>query len=203
MTSRTTLAEILAANPTLQEALARLPSLQLPSWYLGAGCITQTVWNFKCGNAVHQGILDYDLVYYDPDLSEEAEHGVREQASRLLADLRVALDVKNQARVHLWYRRRFGYDIQPYTSIHDAIDTWPTTAGAVAVRSEEDELTLYAPFGLDDLFNLVVRPNRVQITRHIYHEKVRRWLRYWPSLRVLPWEHGVGVEGSRVAEGVA
>jgi hypothetical protein len=191
--------EALRANATLSEALNRLPVLQLPNWYLGAGCVTQTVWNLHCGNPVHEGIRDYDLVYFDADLSEGAEQRVREQASALLADLGVVLDVKNQARVHIWYHERFGYDIRPYTSIHDAIGTWPTTAGAVAVRPESDTLAIYAPFGLDDLFDLVVRANRVQITRSIYQEKARRWLSYWPSLRVLPWDQGIGVEGSRVA----
>jgi hypothetical protein len=195
--------DTLRANATLWEALGRLPVLQLPNWYLGAGCVTQTIWNLECGNPVHEGILDYDLVYFDPDLSENAEQRVREQASTLLADLGVVLDVKNQARVHTWYAGRFGYSIRLYTSIHEAIDTWPTTAGAVAVRPENDRLVIYAPFGLDDLFNLVVRANRVQITRNIYREKARRWLHYWPSLRVLPWDQGVGVEGSRVSGTIA
>jgi hypothetical protein len=36
------------------------------------------------------------------------------------------------------------------------------------------EFECCAPFGLDDLFGLVVRPNKRQITRAIYEAKVER-----------------------------
>jgi len=54
-----------------------------------------------------------------------------------------------------------------------------------------------APFGADDLFNLVVRPNRVQITPAIYDAKVTRWVARWPSLKALSWEEEVGLSGLR------
>jgi hypothetical protein len=34
-------------------------------------------------------------------------------------------DVKNQAAVHLWYERRFGYAVPPLHSVEDAVATWP------------------------------------------------------------------------------
>lgn len=55
--------------------LERAPSLDLPDWYLGAGCIAQTVWNARHGFDLTFGIKDDDLVYCDPDdLTAEAEH---------------------------------------------------------------------------------------------------------------------------------
>ena len=51
---------------------------------------------------------------------------------------------------------------------------------------------VFAPFGLADLFALVVRANRVQITPAIYQGKVARWRRCWPDLTVLPWDDGIG-----------
>ena len=115
----------------------------------------------------------------------------------LLADLPVRPDAKNQARVHLWYAARFGYEIRPYCSCEDALASWPTTAAAIGIRWVDGTLLVEAPFGIDDLLSLVVRPNRVQITPDIYAAKVERWGRVWPLLRILPWEDGVGVEGTR------
>jgi hypothetical protein len=195
-----TLEEALLANALLWEALHRLPSLHLPDWYLGAGCVAQTIWNLAHGKPAGEDILDYDLVYFDSDVSEEAEEGARRRACELLSDLGLVLDMKNQARVHVWYRQRFGYDIGAYVSAADAIATWPTTATAVGVRADGDELSVCAPFGLGDLFGLVIRANRVQVTREIYQAKVGRWLQRWPSLTVLPWDEGVGIEGCRRAE---
>ena len=119
------------------------------------------------------------------------------EARGLVADLNIELDVTNQARVHIWYPKQFGYSIQPYRSTEDAIGTWPTTATAIGVRPSGRGLEVWAPFGTDDLFNLVVRPNRVQITPAIYDAKVTRWVARWPSLVVLPWEEGVGSFGLR------
>jgi uncharacterized protein len=197
---RQRLFEALRRNDTLWESLRRLPALRLPDWFLGAGCIAQTVWNHAHGRPPADGILDYDLVYFDPDRSEAAEERVIHAACQLLEDLQDTLDDKNQARVHLWYGARFGIQTRPYVDVEDAIGTWPTTASAVGVRLEEGGLRLCAPFGLDDLFGLVVRANRVQVTREIYEAKVDRWSRQWPMLQITPWEDGVGEEGSRFTE---
>jgi uncharacterized protein len=191
------LTEVLAASPTLFECLRRLPALGLPDWALGAGCIAQTVWNAAHGKPLDDDILDYDLVYFDPAASAAADARVAERASSLLADLPVAIDAKNQARVPHWYGRRFGVGIEPYRSTADAIATWPTTATAIGVRSGGAELEVIAPFGTADLLRGVVRANRVLITREIYAAKVERWAACWPRLDVRPWEEGVGVEGAR------
>lgn len=181
----------------LWECLDRLATLGLPDWYLGAGCVAQTIWNIAHDKAPTTDIDDYDVVYFDPDLSEEAEAAVSDQVAGMLADLPVRPDVKNQARVHLWYGNRFGYCIQAYSSCNDSITTWPTTATAVGVRLQADGPSVYAPFDLDDLFALVIRPNRVQITPRIYEAKLARWTERWPLLQVRSWKDGVGQPGTR------
>ena len=191
----------LKTNAALWEALHRFPALGLPGWYVGAGCVAQTVWNIAHRKRPDTDILDCDLVYFERDLSEERECVVTTRARALVADLPLALDVKNQARVHLWYARRLGYEILPYRSTEDAIATWPTTATAIGVRPHGGVLEAWAPFGTTDLFDLVIRPNRVQITPAIYDAKVARWIRCWPSLVVLRWDEGVGEPGSRHSRG--
>jgi hypothetical protein len=193
----TQLTDGLRANEVLWECLHRFPALNLSAWYLGAGCVAQTIWNLAHGKAPSADILDYDLVYYDRDLSAEREDRVTREARELVADLPIELDVTNEARVHIWYPARFGYSIQPYQSTEDAIGTWPTTATAIGVRPSGRQVEVWAPFGVDDLFNLVVRPNRVQITPAIYDAKVTRWVARWPSLVAVPWEEGVGSFGLR------
>ena len=187
-------------NRRLWSALERLASLALPSWYLGAGCVCQSVWNVAHGREPHADIKDYDLVYFDSsDLSAEAERQVEVRAQALCAELDIEIDATNEAGVHRWYQSRFGHAIAAYRSTEDAIDCWPTTAAAVGVRLSPDDrsLQLYAPFGTDDLLALVVRANRVQVTRDVFEAKVERWGRIWPRLQCLPWNEGAGREGSR------
>jgi hypothetical protein len=85
------------------------------------------------------------------------------------------------------YKERFDYDITPYDSIESAINSWPTTATAVGVRFENDTLKVYAPFGLNDLFGMIVKANKAQITEEIYMQKVQRWSAKWSALTIIPW----------------
>jgi hypothetical protein len=180
---------LLRRNAAIGAILHGASTLGLPQWYLGAGCLAQTVWNVLSGVPAAQNILDYDLVYFDAaDLSDEAEARQVRRAAALFGAQGVRVDLKNQARVHLWYESRFGRAIAPYGSTRDAIDCWPTTATAVAIRTLEDGLDLYAPFGVDDLLAMTVRPNRRQITRDVYLAKVRRWQACWPALTIVPWD---------------
>ena len=97
----------------------------MANWYLGAGCIAQTVWNFLHGFAPTFGIKDYDLVYHDAsDLSLEAQTRYQGRANEFFAHLHATVEIQNQARVHLWYAKHFGYEIAPYESV-DAADRHP------------------------------------------------------------------------------
>jgi uncharacterized protein len=179
---------ILATNPVVATVLERTPALDLPDWYLGAGAVANTVWNHIHGFDPEHGIDDYDLVYFDAsDLSDDAEHDVRGRIDMLFADIDGPFHVTNEARVHLWYEEKFGTPIAPYASTADAITTWPTTATSIGVRRTVAGFEVCAPFGLDDLFALVVRPNPKQITEVVYHAKVARWRPLWPQLTIEPW----------------
>jgi uncharacterized protein len=179
----------LRQNKWLEEILERFEEIVLPDSWLVAGCIAQTIWNLGCGQPAELGLKDVDLIYFDEqDLSFESEVDHERRLRDLFRHLPIKLDVKNEARVHLWYEERFGYAIKPYLSSADAIATFPTTATAVGVCWIRGKLECCAPFGLDDLFGLVVRPNKRQITRTIYEAKVDRWRPIWPRLNFLAWE---------------
>jgi uncharacterized protein len=179
-------------NKWLAEIFERFEEIALPDSWLVAGCIAQTVWNLRCRQPAEFGVKDVDLIYFDSqDLSLEAELGHERRLRDLFRGLPIKLDVKNEARVHLWYKDRFGYAIEPYSSSADAIATFPTTATSVGIRRILGKFECCAPFGLDDLFGLVVRPNKRQITRSIYEAKVDRWRSIWPGLTFQPWDESV------------
>src|SRR5450755_782813 len=94
----------LSRNSTLTEVLARAAAMDLPGWYLVAGCLYQTVWNVVTGQPAEAGILDYDLAYFDgSDLSWDAEDTVIRAGNEIFAGLAAPVQIRNQARVHLWY----------------------------------------------------------------------------------------------------
>ncbi len=189
--------DVLLRNQTLAEVLTRAAVLALPGWYLVAGCLYQTVWNVVTDRPAQAGILDYDLAYYDAsDLSWAGEDAVIQAGSRLFGDLPAPVQIRNQARVHLWYAQKFGAPCPPHDSTESAIDTFEATTACLGVRLEPgDRWRVYAPHGLGDVFNLVVRPNPVLAPRHVYQAKTTRWQREWPSLSVLPWPVPAGPGG--------
>lgn len=186
------LSEVMSAvsdSPLIRPLLENWRLIDLPDCWLVAGALAQTVWNRRFAMDPAHGIADIDIVYFDAnDLSERAEarHAARIRAA--FSALPAWIDVKNQARVHLWYGDRFGFDIEAYDSVSEAITTFPTTATAFGIRPTGDGFECDAPFGLADLLNAVVRPNKTQVSREAYENKVERWKALWPDLTVIGWD---------------
>jgi hypothetical protein len=182
------LLESLMRNPSIRFIFDRAPELGMRNWYLGSGGVVHTIWNDKHGFEPEYGIKDYDLVYYDPgDVSYEGEDVFIRRGKELFKDLPIEVEIKNQARVHLWYEKHFGYSIPQYKSAEEAISTWPTTATSIGVRREGADYKIFAPFGLDDIFGMIVRPNKKLINEKIYNDKISRWERLWPDIKIIPW----------------
>lgn len=188
MDQRTRFLSCIEQNPINVAVLARSPDLGLPDWWLTAGALFQTVWNVLDGRDPRQGIADYDLFYFDPsDLSYEAEDVVIRRAAALFADLEATVEVRNEARVHLWYEQHFGVPAAPFTSSRDAIDHFASTTCCFGVRARSSGSSeVYAPHGYADLFAKRIRPNPLLAPPEVY-EKTRRWLTEWPDLVVDPW----------------
>lgn len=181
------LLDILSRNDVVWNVIQRLDALMLPDASICAGCITQTVWNDLHGFSAMHGMKDMDIVYFDAtDLSEETERAHQGRVRDMLA-VPIEVDLNNEARVHLWYGQEFGFSIPPYENTEHAIRTFPTTASAIGLFCEDGGLRVFAPFGLSDLFDGIVRPNKAMITREIYERKASAWKAKWPKLTVCEW----------------
>lgn len=174
-------------NPFNTVILERLPSLGLPDCWLVSGALFQTVWNTRTGKRPDIGIKDYDIFYFDPDTSWDAEDAAIRHAQERFADLGIAVELRNQARVHLWYEEKFGAPYPPLTRSTDGIDRFLMHNAQVGIRTNAEGTEVYAPRGFDDIFNLIVRPNRTaNFLPEKYVEKALRWKELWPELTILP-----------------
>lgn len=183
------LRSVLSRNKVLTDVMTRAATLELPGWYVTAGCLFQTVWNVVTDRPPTSGIRDYDIFYFDgTDLSWETEDAVIKAGQEMFAGLPVEVEIRNEARVRLWYEQKFGVPCPPHDSTEAAIDSFAATTCCLGVRLEPGgEWRVYAPHGLSDVFNLVVRPNPVLAPREVYEAKAARWRDEWPELTVLPW----------------
>jgi len=171
------------ANPVNAELLARLPALGLDQCHLTAGCLFQAEWNRRSGQAASWGVKDYDVFYYDEDLSWDAEDAVIRRVERATGDLGATVEVKNQARVHLWYRDRFGEDYPALRSARDGIDRYLIACTCIGIEVASGEL--YAPDGLADMAAGVLRMNPVHPSPVLFQRKAEDYRRRWPFLTIV------------------
>jgi len=181
-------AELCVLNANNALILDRFPELGLRDWWLASGCLCQTVWNLKSGNAADRGIQDYDICYFSEDTSAEAEDEVINSVTSLFKDTPIKVQVRNQARVHLWYPEKFGVAYPPLTTASEGIMRFTSSSQAIGIKRTGDEfMDVYAPFGVGDVWDMVVKPNRVLPMAQVYEEKAARWRSLWPRLTVYPW----------------
>ena len=178
------LREIVAATPGLMKVLRTVRDFDLPDWLMFSGAVYGPVWNALTGRASDHGLSDYDVGYFDAsDTSYEAEDLIiRKVAAAFEPPLRELVEVRNQARVHLWFEDHFG---EPYSALGgtaEALERFAAPAYAVGVRLEaEDRLTIVSPFGLDDLFAMRIRPNPNRTTKG-YEAAAAKARRRWPEV---------------------
>jgi uncharacterized protein len=171
-------------NPVHDTLLGRLNELGLPDAWIVAGCLTQTAWNVLSSRKIDYGINDYDVFYFDPDLSWGAEDRAI-AGFRACTDLTGArIEVRNQARVHLWYPEKHGKPYPPLSCATGGIDRFLTRCTQIGLSSNGNDI--YTPAGLDDVDGFIVRRNLTSnFSAEAYRTKSARWQALWPELTVI------------------
>lgn len=188
---------IIGNDPVVSRILEAVAGLDLPDWWLVSGALYNTVWNALTGRPPGYGIRDADLFYFDDtDLSYAAENRVIAAATPFTRHLPVPVEIRNQARVHLWFEDKFGVPYPPLRSGCEGIARFTSRAHAVGVRLQKDgSLRLHAPFGLEDIFAFRVAPNTVLDNRRTHMAKAERAKSCWPELEIVPWPESQVMDG--------
>ena len=181
------LVEIVRADPGLMHVLTTVRGLGLPDWRIFSGAVYQSVWNAVTGRPAGYGIKDYDIGYFDPDTSWDAEDVfIRRAAAAFDEPFKSQVEVRNQARVHLWFEDRFGEPYSPLTGTDEALGRFVAPAFAVGIRLEDDDrITVAAPFGLEDVFSMTLRPNPNRPLAKGWQRTIDNARGRWPELTVI------------------
>jgi len=186
------LARMLTSEQWIVRALEAVTASGLPDAWIGAGVIRDVVWGQLYGRFNPDVVRDVDVAYFDSgNLGPERDQAAQDILGEL-ADL--PWEATNQAAVHTWYHRYFGgAPVEPLSSGHDAVATWPETATCVAVRKTADGIEVCAPHGLDDLLGGVWRPNPVRVTAAVSLARLarQRVSARWPDVTVVLPERSV------------
>lgn len=129
-----------------------------------------------------------DVAYFD-ETNVAAERDAKLQTGLAALLPGVPWEVTNQAGVHLWFERQFGHAVEPLRSLEEAVASWPEYATSVGVTVQpEGALHVIAPYGLHDLFAMIVRRNPARVSIRTYRERVehKRYAERWPMVTVVP-----------------
>lgn len=178
-----TLQNLLLDDPVRMKALNTVRELRLSDGWIGAGFVRNAVWDQLHGYGQRPVSGDVDVVWFDSQRCNQIhDNYLEERLSQQFSTFNWS--VKNQARMH----QRNGND--PYLSTENALLYWPETATAVAVRVTDTNLIeIIAPYGLDDLFELRLRPTppfeceKLNVFRH--RVSAKRWMERYPMLQLI------------------
>ena len=185
---RDALEAMIRAEPVLMAVLEGIRDL--PDGLLVAGALYNLVWNRLTGRPALNCVSDIDVFYFDAsDLSYEAEDTVIVRLAEHFAHLPLPVQVRNQARVHLWFEQKFGAPFSPLSSSAEMLGRYASKTHAVAARLQDDgSIRIIAPFGLDPIFSFRIEPNYVLPNRPAHDKKAARAKSVWPALTVIPWD---------------
>ena len=173
---------LISEDKWMMNILRIAEKLDLPDWVIGAGFVRNKVWDYLHGyNKPQVDTADIDLVYYNLNGNDQKED--EKLSEKLKKETGFEWEVVNEAYAHRWN------NLPPYKSTEDALFQWPETVTAIGVKLENEELKLVAPYGIDDLANLIVRPSPKFTDINKFKERVRqkRWLEKWPKLKIALW----------------
>ena len=178
--------KILKKNSELMFILDEVSVLNLPNYYLAAGSVFQTVWNYSDGNNLMTGIHDIDIVYFDKEISADNSAKNDKKLEKVLSEkFPYQFDIHNEAYMHLWHN---GNKV-PYKNTENAIERFIATVHAIGITKNAKQITLFAPFGLDDIEHRLIRPiYHPDNSKELYETKVKKWQSRFNHLTIEQWQ---------------
>ncbi len=182
---------ILEKNKDLMDILDYMYELNLPNFYIAAGSIFQTIWNYYDNKPLNYEIKDIDIVYYNKnDISVDTDiqyyNLIKDYCTR--KGYNYEIDVSNEARMHLWQKEKLDMDVSQYINSEDAINNWIATVHAIGITKENNNIRIYAPYGLSDIYSRTIRPIKHKYTtKDIYNKKAKSWSERFDNLNIIEW----------------
>ncbi|WML42800.1 nucleotidyltransferase family protein [Neobacillus sp. PS3-40] len=166
------------------QILTTVKSLNLPDWWICAGFVRSKIWDLIHDFDSRTPLSDIDVIFFDKkNTNEVTEKKIEEKLKVLMYD--VPWSVKNQARMHI------KSNLPPYSSSVDGISKFPETVTALGVKvDEKNNVILTAPWGVQDVLNLEVKPTPYFLEgkeqAEIYKNRVvnKNWKAVWPRVKI-------------------
>ncbi len=182
---------ILKKNTNLMKVLEFIDNLNLPNYYIAAGSVFQTIWNYFDNIDLNNNIKDIDVIHYDnTDLDVDKDIDLYNKIKEycIKEQLNYDIDVSNEARMHIWKKEHENVNINQYKNSEDAMNHWIATTHAIGITKINNKIQVYAPFGLSDIFSKTVRPIKHKYNnKELYNKKTSSWNNRFDNLNIVEW----------------
>jgi uncharacterized protein len=183
LTNEEDIIKVISEDEWMMNLLKTVKTLNLPDWWICAGFVRSKIWDVQHHYRVRTPLPDIDVIYFDSKKVDELEEKKIEETLKSMVPA-IPWSVKNQARMHI------KSNIPPYSSSVDGISKFPETVTALGVTLDENnEIRLIAPWGINDVINLEVRPTPYYDTQErmkVYESRVTKkdWNKKWDRIKV-------------------
>lgn len=123
------------------------------------------------------------MIFYDKKINYEQTKIIEKQLIKEYPQYK--WELKNQVYMH-----RHSPNTAPYAHSCDAISKFPEKCTAVGARLIENDLEIFAPYGIEDIIQYLVRPTehflKDKDRRQLYNARVKskNWQAKWPNLTI-------------------
>ncbi len=181
--------EIIKKNEDLMKILDYLEEQGIPHFFICTGCLNQTIWNYLDQKPLNNHILDIDILFDDKeDLREEKEKELIEKLSNHFKSMSYEFDCHNIRIMDTWKEKIVKKEVKPFLNVEDAIKRVYATIQAIGITKKNGKILLYAPYGVEDIFNKTIRPiKNEENTKEQYEKKVNGWKKRFSNLNVIEW----------------
>jgi len=181
--------EIIKKSEELMSILDFLYELKVPNFYIVAGSVFQTIWNYYDNKPLTSDLKDIDIIYCDhKNLTKDDEEKLENMIAEHFRNLNYEFDIHNEARMHLWKKENENKSIDEYKNSEDAISRFIATIQSIGITKENDKIKVYAPYGLNDIFSKTIRPIKHKSnSKELYDKKVASWSKRFNNLNIIEW----------------
>lgn len=151
---------IILRNKKLRKLLEILDKSDLEEYYVTSAC-SKTIYNYYHNYQIDYLINEYEIVYKDKSIEEE-------YLRKLVGGVDIELKI---------------ISINDDSAIEEYINNKNIISESIGVKMEQGMLSVYAPYGLNDVFEMIIRENVLSKSK-VYLEEANILKKKWPQLTI-------------------
>jgi len=193
MNNKVKLCSILSENKDLVMILNIIDTFNLKNYYIHGEIVYQSVWNYLENRTPSYKNRRISIVYYDEnDISLRKEVQVEKELLKILSryGMFYEISIHNAARQHVERKKHPILNRPDEGNSEQILKEASMTIASVGIRQVQNNLEIYAPYDVKDIFNKTLRPiYHAYASPQTYVRQCNILTKEWEGLNVIQYSH--------------